>query len=140
LGSVGVDVAVHRREGRGEKNRADDNKNHGVRVIEFKVAAAHLLQEKQDADGDDHGWSDQGADGASRATASDLIAHLYSSLLRTDENLISAANAAASCGWLLIADEQPDQKASSTRKLKTSKTNSILTTFLRSEGYFCCVA
>jgi hypothetical protein len=132
-------VAVHWSEGRGEKNRADDDENHGVGVVEFKVAAAHLLEEEKDADGDDDRRADEGANGASRATASDLIAHLYSSLPRTDENLISAANAAASCGWLLIADEQPDQKASSTRKLKTSKTNSILTTFLRSEGYFCCV-
>jgi hypothetical protein len=55
------------------------------------------LEEKEDADSDDDGRADEGANRASRATASWVIAHRYSSLLRTDENLISAAKACGSC-------------------------------------------
>ena len=68
-------MAVHGRERGGEKDCADDDENHGVGVAEFKEAAAHLLEEKEDADGDDDCRADEGADRASRATASWVIAH-----------------------------------------------------------------
>jgi len=40
-----------------------------------------LLEKEEDADSDDDGRADEGADRASRATASWVIAHRYSSLL-----------------------------------------------------------
>src|SRR5580698_2951937 len=72
---IRIDMAVHGRERGGEKDCADDDENHGVGVAEFKEAAAHLLEEKEYADRDDDGRADEGANRASRATASWVIAH-----------------------------------------------------------------
>jgi hypothetical protein len=78
--NVRTDVAVHRCESRGEKNGTDDDENYGIGVAEIKVAAAHLLEEEEDADGDDDRGPKQGADLASRAMASWIVAHRNSSL------------------------------------------------------------
>jgi hypothetical protein len=78
--NVGTDVAVHRCESGSEQNGADDDENYRIGVAEIKVAAAHLLEEEEDADGDDHRGTKQGADLASRAMASWIVAHRNSSL------------------------------------------------------------
>jgi hypothetical protein len=99
---VGIDVAIHRSERGSEKDRADDDKNHGIGVAEIKVAATHLLEEEEDADSDDDRGTEKGADRASRATASWVVAHRYSSLrvLRFLE-LTSAAEAAICLTYFL---------------------------------------
>jgi hypothetical protein len=75
-------VAVHGSERGGEKDRADDHENYGIGIAEVKVTAAHLLEKEENADGDDDGRADKGANGASGATASwVVVAHLCSSLL-----------------------------------------------------------
>jgi hypothetical protein len=120
-------VAVHWSKRRGEKNRADDDENHGIGIAEIKSAAAHLLEKEEDANGDDDGRADEGANRASRATASWIVvAHRYSSLLRTDEYLISAASALGSCDFFFAAEKTADHTASSINESKMSATSSML--------------
>src|SRR5580692_7343370 len=89
LRNVGVAVAGHGSERRCEKNGADDDENDGIGVAEIKVAAAHLLEQEEHADGDDNRGAHERADRASRATAFGIVAHRYSSLLRTDRTYFS---------------------------------------------------
>src|SRR5580704_7668251 len=82
LRNVGVDVAGHGSERRCEKNGADDDENDGISIAEIKVAAAHLLEQEEDADGDDDRGSQERADRASGAMAFGIVVAHRCSYLR----------------------------------------------------------
>jgi hypothetical protein len=84
------------------------------------------LEEEEHADSDDDGRTKQGADLAPRALASWVVAHRCSSLLRTDENLISAAIAFGSCDFFFVEEKIACHTDSSISETKMSATNSML--------------
>src|SRR6201999_3421631 len=75
-----IDMTIHWSKRGRKQNRADHDKNHRIGIAEVEVAAAHLLEEEEDADGDDDRGSQERANRASRATASWIVAHLCSLL------------------------------------------------------------
>jgi hypothetical protein len=64
-------------KGRGEADEADDDEDDRVGVAEIEEAAAHLCQQKENADGDNDDGPHEAADGATLASATNTIAHLY---------------------------------------------------------------
>ena len=60
----------------GEADQTDYDEDDGIGVTEVEIAAAHLLQQKKYADGDDDDGPHEAADAATLAGATNTIAHL----------------------------------------------------------------
>jgi hypothetical protein len=59
-----------------EAHETDYDKDHGIGVGEVEIAAAHLLQQKKYADGDNNDRPHETADATTLAGATNTIAHL----------------------------------------------------------------
>jgi len=60
----------------GEADKTDYDEDNGIGVAEVEIAAAHLLQQKKYADGDNNDRPHEAADAATLAGATNTIAHL----------------------------------------------------------------
>jgi hypothetical protein len=72
-------VPFVRSQGTSQTDEADDDQDDGVGVAEIEEAAAHLLEEKENTDGDHGAWAHQAADAAALATTMNAIAHFCTS-------------------------------------------------------------
>jgi hypothetical protein len=109
-----------------------------------------LLEEKENADSDDDGRADKGADRASRATASWVIAHRNSSLrVLLSRNLLQRLKPLY-FAYFYVAVETATHKSKADRKSKASRKPNCkppnqtarskpFQNSIRSELVFCCV-
>lgn len=68
-------MALARSHSRGKADKTDYDKDDGIGVAEVEEAAAHFLQQKKYADGDNNDGAHEAADGATLASATNTIAH-----------------------------------------------------------------
>ena len=69
-------MALARSHGGGQADEADYDEDDWIGVAEVEVAAAHLLQQKKYADGDNNDGPHKTTDAATLAGATNTIAHL----------------------------------------------------------------
>jgi len=60
----------------GQADETDDDEDDWIGVAEVEVAAAHLLQQKKHADGDNNDGPHEATNAATLAGATNTIAHL----------------------------------------------------------------
>src|SRR5215813_6280835 len=68
-------VAVVWREGRGKKDRPDDDENHRKRVMKRQISTTKLCQQKQNSNRRDNRGAHKAANSAAAARATNSIAH-----------------------------------------------------------------
>jgi hypothetical protein len=68
-------VAVSRCSRSRKADCTDDDENDRIRVAERKITAAHLVEKKKHADGNNDGGPHQPANRATAASASDTVTH-----------------------------------------------------------------
>jgi hypothetical protein len=68
-------VTLSRRSRSRQTDGADHDEDDRIRVAEREIAAAHLIEKKKHADGNDDGRAHQSANGTSAARASNTITH-----------------------------------------------------------------
>jgi hypothetical protein len=69
-------MAFARSHSGGQADEPDYDEDDWIGVAEVEVAAAHLLQQKKYADGDNNDGPHEATDAATLAGATDTIAHL----------------------------------------------------------------